>query len=247
MPDRRRHRGPQPLDHELFGNRQLPLLRDAVADLSWLLTRGYALSSSLKLVGDRYQIVARQRLAVSRCAASAESQHRRERHAVAAENLSGQELWIDGFNLLTTLEAALSGGVILQGRDGAFRDMASMHGTYRRVLESAPAIELLGQWLSNYKVSRCLWLLDQPVSNSGRLKQLILAIAQRQGWPWQVDLVPDPDRVLSVAPHIVASADSQILNRAERWANLARWVIEALVKDTWIVLIDGKQSSPAPR
>ena len=45
---------------------------------------------------------------------------------------------------MTTIEAALSGGVILAARDGAYRDMASMHGTYRKVAETLPALELLG-------------------------------------------------------------------------------------------------------
>ena len=125
--------------------------------------------------------------------------------------------------------------MILQADDGTFRDMASMHGTYRRVQETVPAIELLARWLSDNRVSRCRWFLDQPVSNSGRLRQLILTVAEREGHAWQVDLVPDPDRVLLDAPHIVASADSVILNHAARWANLARWVIEAFVRDAWIV------------
>lgn len=238
MPDPRRHRGPQGDDHELFGDHHLSTLRDAASDLRWLLTRGYSLNSSLKLVGDRYQLVARQRLAVSRCVASSEARQHRQHHAVGPDALCHQELWIDGFNVLTSLEAALSGGVILQADDGTFRDMASMHGTYRRVEETVPAIELLAHWLSDHKVARCRWLLDQPVSNSGRLRQLILTVAERQGCPWQVELVPDPDRVLVDAPHIVASADSMILNHAARWANLSRWVIEALISDAWIVRLD---------
>ena len=38
--------------------------------------------------------------------------------------------------MLTTIEAALAGGVILAARDGAYRDMASMHGSYRKVAET---------------------------------------------------------------------------------------------------------------
>lgn len=238
MPDPRRHRGPQGEDRELFGDHQLPLLRAAASDLRWLLTRGYALHSSLKLVGDRYRLVARQRLAVSRCVSSVDARQCRQVHAVSPQALRQQELWLDGFNVLTSLEAALSGGVILQADDGTFRDMASMHGTYRRVEETVPAIELLASWLSDYSVARCRWLLDQPVSNSGRLRQWILTVAERLECPWEVDLVPDPDRVLVDVPHIVASADSMILNHAARWANLSRWVIEALVSDAWIVRLD---------
>jgi hypothetical protein len=56
MPDRRTHRGPHPEDERLFAADGLPILRQAVADLCWLLSRGYAPESSLKLVGDCYDL-----------------------------------------------------------------------------------------------------------------------------------------------------------------------------------------------
>ncbi len=58
MPDRRKHRGPHPEDRRLFAPEALPRLRAAAGDLSWLLSRGYAPESSLKLVGDRYALAA---------------------------------------------------------------------------------------------------------------------------------------------------------------------------------------------
>ena len=66
MPDTREHRGPHPADAELFAPALLPRLREAVADFSLLLTKGYADKSALKLVGDRFSLTQRQRLAVMR-------------------------------------------------------------------------------------------------------------------------------------------------------------------------------------
>ena len=142
MPDRRAHRGPHPRDDQLFASQQLPAMRQACRDLSWLFSRGYTVDASLKLVGDRYQLEARQRLAVARCAASDMSVTQRTASELSA--IAGSSLWIDGYNLLTTIEAALAGAVIIVGRDGCYRDMASMHGTYRKVDETLPAIELIG-------------------------------------------------------------------------------------------------------
>ncbi|MEE2935698.1 MAG: DUF5616 domain-containing protein [Planctomycetota bacterium] len=34
---------------------------------------------------------------------------------------------MDGYNVLVSVEAAFGGGVILQGQDACYRDMASMH------------------------------------------------------------------------------------------------------------------------
>ncbi|MGZ3397481.1 MAG: DUF434 domain-containing protein, partial [Isosphaeraceae bacterium] len=66
MPDARTHRGPDPRDGEAFGPSAVPALRGAVSDLSWLLGRGYAIVSAVKLVGDRWSLTERQRLAVRR-------------------------------------------------------------------------------------------------------------------------------------------------------------------------------------
>lgn len=235
MPDTRKHRGPHPHDPELFAEEALPALRTAVGDLAWLLSHGYAIASSLKLVGDRYELNSRQRTAVSRCCCSHTELTRRREHRVSVKDLAGQELWIDGYNVLTSLEAALAGGVILQGRDGCCRDMASMHGSYRKVSETIPAIQILGNCLEEWKTASCRWLLDKPVSNSGRLKTILRKSAEEHGWNWTIDLVADPDPLLAECEQVVASADSEILNRAGRWFNLAREVIEAQIEGAWIV------------
>ncbi len=117
---------------------------------------------------------------------------RRQAHQVGAEQLPGATLWLDGYNVLTTIEAALAGGVILAARDGAYRDMASMHGSYRKVAETLPALDLLGRTIAACGVAECRWLLDQPVSNSGRLKGIIEEMAAARGWPWRAELVPNP-------------------------------------------------------
>jgi hypothetical protein len=235
VPDQRRHRGPHPDDLRLFGADALPALQAAVAELAWLLTRGYPRESSLKLVGDRHALESRQRLAVSRCASSDADVARRQQRMVSPQALAGGPIALDGYNVLTTIEAALSGGVLLLARDGVLRDMASMHGSYRKVDETQPALELLGRTLAEFGVSEALWLLDRPVSNSGRLKTIIEDLAGRQGWTWRVELVHDPDAELAQSEAVVATADSGILDLCGRWFNLARETVQRHVAGAWIL------------
>jgi hypothetical protein len=235
LPDTRTHRGPDPRDSPAFDPPAWPALRAAVADLSWLLEREYAPTSSLKLVGDRYALTDRQRMAVMRSSCSdAALQHRREQQQ-SASALGGQPVVIDGFNVLTTIEAALGGGVILCGRDGVFRDLAGVHGTYRKVAETLPALRLVGEVLMTLGVARTRWLLDRPVSNSGRLKAMILEMAQEQGSAWEAELAFNPDALLSTSPDLVVTADSVILDRGPRWFNLARHVIERHIPTARVV------------
>lgn len=225
MPDKRCHRGPDPEDERLFAPSAGPNLRAATSDLCWLLNRGYALPSAAELVGNRYALARRQRVAISRCACTEEARQRRQHHQVDPAQLRGQELWLDGYNVLTALEAALAGGVILQGCDGCLRDIAGVHAHYRQVEETLPALRLVGEAAGEWGVCRCHWWLDRPVSNSGRLKNLLLELAARAGWNWEVDLVFSPDAVLAQTEHIIATADSVILNRCARWLNLVRILI----------------------
>jgi hypothetical protein len=235
LPDQRKHRGRHPEDSHLFASESWPRLREATRDLNWLLSRGYASPSALKVVGDRYSLDGRQRIAVARCACDHDAKARRQRHEVTFSELEGQVLWIDGYNVLTSVESALSGGVILKAHDGCYRDMASMHGTYRSVEETIPAINILGELAAGGKIATCRWLLDQPVSNSGRLKALFHEIAAERSWNWEVELTPTADRILSQTSHIIATADSHILDYAERWFNMARLAIDSRIADAWIV------------
>lgn len=235
VPDKRMHRGPHPEDEILFAPDAWPRLRTATHDLSWLLSRGYSMVSALKLVGDRFQLQERQRLAVRRCACSDASKAGRIERCLPLSDLSQTNLLLDGYNVLTSVEAALGGGVLLQARDGCYRDMASMHGTYRKVAETIPALEIIGNQLACSGVESCTWYLDSPVSNSGRLKTILLEIAQRADWNWQVELVQNPDLLLSESSELVATADSVILDHCERWVNLAREVISVHVQSAFVV------------
>jgi hypothetical protein len=255
MPDRRTHRGPHPEDARVFDAAAELRLRAAAGDLCCLFSRGYPHDSALKLVGDRYDLVARQRTAVSRCCCSDAEVIRRRSCQVVARQLSGAALWLDGYNVLTTIEAALAGGLILAACDGTYRDMASMHGSYRKVAETLPALELLGRTIAEYEMAQCRWFLDRPVSNSGRLKGIIEDLASKHGWSWQVELVADPDRVLadpaafaavegiSQPSIVVATADSAILDRCPAWFNLARVVVAQQIPAAWVIQM-GANTTP---
>lgn len=228
------HRGPGPHDRELFAPAQLGALRTATSELSWLLSRGYAERSALKLVGDRHSLRERQRLAVQRSACSDEARASRRARAARLDSIAGSELHVDGFNALIVTESLLGGGVVLVGRDGAHRDLASVHGTWRRVSETSAAIDALGGLLAEARLREVVFWLDRPVSNSGRLAALMRASAEAHGWPWRVELAWDPDRELLAARGLVASGDARILDGDVRWVDLpgelarsrAGWIVD---------------------
>ncbi len=210
-----------------------------VHDLSWLLSHGYAPVSALKLVGDRWGLTERQRQAVRRSACSDEARTRRFAHRVAPDTIRGSDLLIDGFNVLTTIEAALGGAVVFACRDSTYRDIAGVHGTYRHVVETLPALERIVALLSGLGAGHCHWLFDRPVSNSGRVRELVLAAASKNQAGWSAELVNDPDPILKGSSAIVVTADSAVLDCAPAWFNLARAVVEQMCPQANVVNLSG--------
>lgn len=231
-----RHRGPAPEDPRLFSPQMLPSLRSASSDLAWLLTRGYASPSSLKIVGDRYNLEARQRNAVQRSTCSDPDRDARLKRKLTPESAGGQPLLIDAYNVLTTLEVALAHGVILRARDHAHRDIASIHGAWRKTAETPAALHFLGQTLIELKIPHAHFLLDAPVSNSARLATLMRDLAKSNQWKWQIDLVPNPDPLLIASTQPISTADSAILDATTApWLDLPAQVLSRHIPNAWII------------
>lgn len=219
-----RNRGKNSNDDTLFGSEKIQLkLKEAVTDMHYLLTRGYAEKSALQLVGNRHRLNVRQQQAVQGMSASQQQIEQRQSTRISFENIGNNPIIIDGFNLLIILESALSGAYVFKGLDHAYRDLSGVHGTYKRVQQTENALLLVGKLLKNNAVT---WVFDQPVSNSGRLKTMLRELAEKQGFNWNIILDNNPDKLLAESKAIVVSADAWILDRAKRWVNLADYIIQ---------------------
>lgn len=235
MPDRRAHRGPHPKDERLFAPAELDKLRRAGQDYAWLLSRGYTSDAALELVGDRFQLFARQRMALLLGVAAERIIQERSAKRLSVGHASGRGIAVDGFNCLITVEVALSGGVLLLCLDGLYRDLASVHGTYRRVAETGTAIRLLARALGRAQPASVTWYLDRPVSNSGKLAGMLREVFSAEGLDWDVALVANPDREIPLTGHIAVSSDGGILDSSIAFIDLAGAVIAREVPRAWVV------------
>jgi len=241
VPDKRKHRGRHPDDDRLFAPSAQAPLRRAVDEYAWLLTRGYAELSALKLVGDHYDLTVRQRMAVRRGACSDHALHERLTKRIGPRELTGRNLGVDGYNLLITIEAALSGGLVFIGRDGCYRDLASVHGTYRKVEETIPAVDIICAFVAGLDPAQVTVLLDRPVANSGRLRALMAerVATFRETRPvapqWHIDLADQPDVDLAAFEGVVATSDSVVLDRCAAWINLTERIINEQLPNTSLV------------
>ena len=227
-----RNRGKEASDDILFGNpKVVSAISEAVSDVSYLLSRGYSNKSSVALAGARYKLDVRQQKALRGMVASPQEIELRKDKSVGNEQLVNQKVDIDGFNLLILLETAFSGGYLFKGIDGAYRDLSSVHGSYKRVTRTMDVLKSVGDYLKSLKVGEVTWYFDTPVSNSGRLKTILYELSQEQDYNWQVELVYNPDKVLASSENVVISSDAFILNECKCWFN----IVEQLRSKDWTV------------
>ncbi|MFK7799160.1 MAG: DUF434 domain-containing protein [Aureispira sp.] len=220
-----KHRGKHANDDKNFADKWKPVFKEAAQDLSYLLGRAYGEKSALALVGNRYRLNKRQQRALHLMTCPAPKIATRRAKQIKPSDLKGKKVWIDGYNVLIGMEVALSGAYLFVGQDGCYRDIASVHGTYKKVEETKPALELLEQSLRQLEVAEVQWYFDRPVSNSGRLKVLLYELAKQKNAPWNIDLVFNPDKVLIEQNGLTMSADSWIVDEVDACFDLVKYTV----------------------
>lgn len=223
-----RNRGKESSDDLFFGREKTKhLLQLAVADMHYLLSRQYAEKSSIQLVGNRYRLNTRQMQAVQGMSAGRDALDTRKASQCSLEQLKGERMIVDGFNLLIVLESALSGAYLFRGQDGCYRDLSSVHGSYKRVQQTSAVLQIVKSFFIASGAAGMTWYFDKPVSNSGRIKSMISELAANDGLNWEVILDFNPDKVLAESEDIVISSDAWILDRAKRWFNAVDYLLLA--------------------
>lgn len=221
-----RNRGKNTGDDGLFSfPKQIEKMKSAVQDMRYLLGRGYAEKASSELVGNFYRLKTRQIQAVRGGSASESQIKNRKSKELNISDLKSKTIYLDGFNVLILLESLLSDAYVFEGVDDCFRDLSEVHGTYKRVNQTQQSIELTASFFQKSNVEKLIWIFDKPVSNSGRIKQMILDFAQENNLNWEVELEFNPDKFLAENSEIAVSSDAWILDHCKNWFNLVGYLI----------------------
>ena len=210
-------RGCLPEDEKFFSPEAVKTMQKAASHVFYLINEGYDLKQAATFVGNHFLLSERQRLAVMRSLAARDQLAEREKKRIELRSLSGQELWIDGFNTVITLEVMQCGSLLFQGMDGCIRDLAALRGTYRLIPETREAVLRMTEALKAADTGKIHILLDKPVSNSGRLKTLIAEVGEETHY--DILVTDDVDRILYQKENVVSS-DSIILDHCKSWVNL---------------------------
>ncbi len=187
-------------------------LAAAARDYRWLLDRGYALPSSLKLVGDRFRLASEERLVLFRGVSS--TSRSTSRLARASPETGGRRLLVDAYNQILTVYHYTKGRPVFVATDGVLRDAGGAHGRISDREGFERAMQILADSIAAQRPSSVLAFFDAPVSGSaGHALSFALALSRR-GLEARslVEASADPPLKLALAGDRVASSDSAILD-----------------------------------
>ncbi len=119
--------------------------------------------------------------------------------------VTGRDLGVDGFNVLITIEAAVSGEPVFLSTDGFIRDLSMRYSKYRPSKYFHKAVILLKELLLKLDPAETVIYLDSPIPKSGEIANELRLLLDDVA---RVEVVKEVDRMVS---HHEVSASSDVV------------------------------------
>jgi hypothetical protein len=200
-------------------------LQEAAKDFRYFLNRGYPRKATLELVGNRYGLNYNQRHLLHRSVFSDNDSTSRHKKKIPVEKIRGKDLVIDGYNVLITIEAGLSGRPLVLGDDGFIRDISGLSGNFKKTEKTKEALQLLLNLLKRMKPRQSLILFDSPISRSGELAQEVRDGLKKERLPGDAMAVRVPEKFMIGFPGMIATSDTAIIDQSEKVVDLAGYIV----------------------
>jgi len=201
-------------------------LQKAAEDFRYLLNRGYPRKPSLELIGNRYQLSSDQRHLLHRGVFSDADAKLRRMRKISIKEIRGKDLVIDGYNVLITIEAGLSGRPLILGDDGFIRDISGLSGNFKKTERTGEALQLILDIVKRVKPRQTLFLFDAPISMSGKLAQEVRFCLKKENLPGDAKAVKVPEKILIGFPGVVATSDTAIIDQSKQVFDLAGEILK---------------------
>jgi hypothetical protein len=214
-------------------------LQEAARDFRYLLNRGYPRKASLELVGNRHTLSFDQRHLLHRGVFSDSDARLRTTKKISPRSLRDKPLAIDGYNILITVESALSGRPLISSNDGFIRDISGLSGKFKKTEITDKALHLIVDFLKKTRPRHTLFLFDAPISRSGLLAQKVRKILKDENIPGDARAVRVPEETLIGFNGIVATSDTAIIDRSPEVFDLAGQIIKNRIRPGSLLKLKG--------
>lgn len=135
--------------------------REAALDYLYLLQKGYKEKKILQLVAENYQLSANETSMLYRGLARKDDVIRRKQKMITdATDLNGNDLLIDGWNVLITVAAYLQGLPVFISMDGWVRDATYSRGKIQKIKKLPDAWDFTLRFLQTLKICKAEFILE---------------------------------------------------------------------------------------
>jgi hypothetical protein len=207
-----------------------PILEAANRDFRYLLNQGYPRKGALKFVGDHYLLEEISRNYLYRTVFSNEQAENRKMKLVVLADIMDKIVFIDGYNVLITLESICGGenGLIVKADDGVIRDVKAVFGKYKGNKMTKGVLNAVMSLLKPYHPLAVRVFYDRQVSLSGELAKLTQEIMAMHGVQGTAETSENVDFQLVHLSRdvegIVATSDSVIMDKVDMILDIPSYV-----------------------
>lgn len=178
------------------------------------MDRGYPKESAIRFVSDHHRLLGKHRFVLTRVVVPSDTARARKYKIQPLEALHGRVLFIDGYNVLISVESLLGGKPLYLCDDGFLRDVQGIFRSYRPSDLTVPALDAIFALLASACPAVTEVLLDQQISMSGQLAVLTRRTMAEHGVPGIVRTARNVDFQLKEIKGLIATADGNIIDEA---------------------------------
>jgi hypothetical protein len=184
--------------------------------------RGYPKDCAIRFVSNHHCLPNEHRFVLVRAIVESGLALSRRAKSLSIESMRGGVVFIDGYNVLITVESLLAGYPIYLCDDRVLRDTRGLFRSYKSSQFTIPAISMILDLLALVKPSWIMVLLDQQMSHSGELAELMRVMIARRFLPGNAMTARDVDHLLKEAPAIIATSDGNIIDSVSSFVDIPR-------------------------
>ncbi len=207
---------------------RLELLREVAQDLRYLLDRGYHKEPAIKFLGDRWTLRASEREVLKRAVFPPQEAERRRLKLVPPSEVSRKILFVDGHNVIITVESGLVGQPVFLADDGLVRDVRRLSRRFRFSETVLKVLETVFRILEEIQPEEVVFFLDRPLPKSGELAALVRRLFEEKEIRGRTELQSAADKALKGGVPLLASADAPLVDQADRVFDLAAEALKRL-------------------
>ncbi len=206
---------------------RLDILKELAKDLRYLLNRGYHKKTSLNFLANRWQLNSLEREILTRAVFSRAEALSRKTKLARLKDIKKDHIFIDGHNVLITVESAIRGLPVFICDDGFVRDASKISRKFKATPTSLEALYLIVKALSHLPAAQITVYFDAPLSKSGELAAKMRSFFKNFGLSADALAVPSADLWLKNAK-IIATSDSALIEVVDKVFDLGAYAIKLI-------------------